>query len=188
MAGAHIFFHWARAVLFLGLLTIALAAACSSDGGEKQAAVPPKRRQLATPPTIPDGGNLAVAELVPETEIHDGRYAAKIASIDEDSVTIDFVGWYTGENAEDTPGGFLLLNEHPETRALPLTDDVVVTSIWADYEILSEITAVTISLSTLIEYFNDPPDEYPAMNIVSDPFWVTLENGKITRLDEQYVP
>lgn len=80
----------------------------------------------------------------------------------------------------------MLVNEHPEEKILPLADDVAVTSVWADFEILGEIRAVAISLQTLIEYFKNPRDL--AANIVADPYWITLENGRITRLDEQYVP
>lgn len=179
-------FRRSQVVLLLGFLAIALATGCSSNDADKRSSARPKRHQLATPPTFPDGASLAVTEPTPGAELSDGRYIAKIVSIDEDNATVDFVGWLSGEAAEDTPGGFMLVNEHPEEEVLPIADDVAVTSVWADYEILGEIRAVTISLQSLIAYFKNPRDL--ATNIVADPYWITLENGRISRLDEQYVP
>ncbi len=169
---------------------LVILGSCSSEndqGSAKKGVSPPGP---ATPPLNDDD---AVAEPEPGTELLDGRYMAKIITINEKEATVDFVGWFTGDAAqreatnrgEQAPGGFFLANEHSSEDVLMLADNVAVTSVWAGFDRSGEIKAVDIDLGTLIEYFKSPNDI--ATNIVSDPFSIIVENGKVIRLDEQYI-
>ncbi len=183
--------------LLVFALTALVVGACSQDESGEPVSTEPALHPVVT---LPFSAGEDVAEL-DGTDLKvegDGRYLAKIVSIDKMKVVADFVGWYTGEAADreavkrgqtgGSPGGFYLQNDDGYTRGFSMAKSVAVTSVSLGYKVLSaeeQGGRVELDLPTLISYFEDPKDF--AVNIVASPFWITIADGKITRLDELYV-
>jgi hypothetical protein len=166
----------------VALIITAVGFGCS-DSAANQAQEPP-----------PDSSE-SIPERATGSHIPDGVYMARIAEVGASTVTVNFVGWYTGSAAEreaaarheTVPNDFLLVDEVAERRALQLGDAVAVTSVWADWESTHEVAEVEIDLPTLRGYFSSP-EAFPASQIVLDPFRIRIVEGRVTRLDEQYIP
>lgn len=185
--------------LLVVALTTLVVGACSQDESGEPVSREPALHPVVTLPFLDAGEDVAELDGTDLKVEGDGRYLAKIVSINKMKVVADFVGWYTGEAADreavkpgqtsGSPGGFYLQNDDGYTRGFSMAKPVAVTSVWLGYKVLSEEEQggrVELDLPTLVGYFEDPKDY--AVNIVASPFWITLADGKITRLDELYVP
>jgi hypothetical protein len=170
-----------RAALALIITVVGIGCA---DSAASQA-------QKESPPEGPE----SILEPAGGSHIPDGLYMARIAELGGSTVTVNFLGWYTGSAAEreaaarheTVPNDFLLVDEVPEQQTLPLGDELAVTSVWADWESTHEVAEVEIDLPTLRGYFSSP-EAFPARHIVLDPFRLRIDEGQVTRLDEQYIP
>jgi hypothetical protein len=115
----------------------------------------------------------------------DGRSPVYITSIDasHQKLTFDLVIFLTGQAAKDEwkaqgntddgpPNDYLIVNNNPKLRTLPVSPSVSVT-------------------------YNDPNNSFAPTSITFAqlkgpfqyrPFWITVQNGTITKIEEQFIP
>ena len=125
----------------------------------------------------------------------DGRYFGYIGSIALDhsppTLTIDFADFLTGPEAEeaalaagDEVLDYYVRNVNPKLRTLEISPDVRVTLETWDRHNIPDPKRVDIDL--LARIFERPkPWEG---NVVANGYWLTIEDGAIATLREQYVP
>ncbi|MFF2479556.1 hypothetical protein [Paenibacillus sp. NPDC058071] len=113
----------------------------------------------------------------------------------------DEIGWYEGKEAnrifrereadsglDSPPDGYYIVNDDPSVQSLPVADDAVVlmqiynrTGNAADADIVWD---ESISLEKFVDLLNDDHD----FDLHNFPYHLTIENGKITRIVQQYIP
>jgi hypothetical protein len=152
------------------------------------------------PPTTPAGDRAAPAAPTraspPATPVlADGRHPVYLTGIDVAgrSVEFDLIQFLTGDEADaayhkDYPdqhhalNNHYIINDNPTLRRLPVADDVAVTVLdW------------NATFRPLVVAFADLPTELaarglPRVPLGGNPFWLTVENGTITAIEEQYIP
>lgn len=127
--------------------------------------------------------------------LEDGRHFVyvKSASRSENGkarIRFDLAYFYRGERAEreaaergdEVVSGYYIVNDNPRLRTLPLADEVEVEYIPASR--CCELQAG--NLDAWIEAVLEAnPTDYPGTNA---PWWFTVEGGRITRIEQQYLP
>lgn len=127
--------------------------------------------------------------------LEDGRhfvYVKSAAQRENGSTRIrfDLAYFYRGERAEreaaergdEVVSGYYIVNDNPRLRTLPLADEVEVEYIPASR--CCELQAG--NLDAWIEAVLEAnPTDYPGTNA---PWWFTVEGGRITRIEQQYLP
>jgi hypothetical protein len=97
-----------------------------------------------------------------------------------------------GEN-EETPGGFYLRNRNPMLRTLTLGDLEYVTVLGCYAEQGPHTAGRALDIDTWVELSSDPDtgtDEFGWLwyGSGSGPYWLTLQDGVIVQIVEQYLP
>jgi len=194
-------------VFLVAAMVIGVVVATHDDGGNDATRAPtaPSTEPSATAPstTDTDAGGGAVTTAPPPTSpsagpvLEDGRHPAYLTGIDVAgrSVQFDMIQFLTGAEAiaawdeqhPDGPGGppndYFIINDNQRLRRLPVTDDVAVT-----------VLDMTGGFQPLVVAFTDLPTELAAGPIPYEyrlevtPFWLTVEDGTITAIEEQYIP
>jgi hypothetical protein len=107
---------------------------------------------------------------------------------------VDVIQFLTGEvariaYAEDhpddsygPPNDFYIRNVNPQLRILPVAADVEVTLI----DLGADPAEVASSWGTLLDDLASEPSDHDLVSY--NPFWLEVEGGVVTRIDEQYVP
>jgi hypothetical protein len=130
--------------------------------------------------------------------LEDGRHPVYLTGIDMPArtITLDLVQFLTGDEAkrvyaedhpEDPsgpPNDYYIVNDNPRVRTLPVLAGADVTVVWSEPGNLGQ---ETISFEELPDYLADdvaPSDPY----LWYDPFWLTVDDGRVIAIDEQYVP
>jgi hypothetical protein len=134
------------------------------------------------------------------THLADGRHLGFLESVGADGRTlaIDLAVWFSvpeanraaaedGETEIPVPNDYYIRNLDPTILQLPVSHDVVVTSVWFHYETDGLRENQPISYEDLLDVMRDDPQDVRA-HLRSSPWWVTVDNGVIVALDEQYVP
>lgn len=129
----------------------------------------------------------------------DGRYLVYLRDVLEDGaeVAVDVAVWFTGNEANmaaridgetdvPVPNDYYIRNLDPSTIAVAVSDSPEVTSVWYDYDSDPDLENDTISYEELLEVLGS--DDEVRSQLRTSPWWVTVEDGKIIALDEQYVP
>jgi hypothetical protein len=131
--------------------------------------------------------------------LEDGRHPAYLVQLDVPgrTVTVDVIQFLTGDEAiaayrEDTPedpdgdppNDYFIRNDNPRLRTLPVAADVTVAVVR-----LGEPSGAGSVPST----FEDLPahlDEQPPAEgrLAWNPYWLTVEDGEVVAIDEQYLP
>jgi hypothetical protein len=163
---------------FLVLLLAAVMAGCSSDdkatGG---------------------GGATATTSRATTSEsvvLADGRHPVLIKTVDVQGrrITFDLIQFLTGEAAikaaaEDhqespPPNDYYIRNVNPRLRTLPVRSGAPITvNNLAYQESGNSTTNVTVTLAKLASLM--PKQGSP-------PIWITVQNGQVTKIAEQFVP
>jgi len=159
--------------------------------------------QLVPPGRVPDGPGEAEEpdgadepDAAPTTDLADGRHAVLLhaADIPGRRLTVDVIQFLTGEeariaHAEDhpddpygPPNDFYIRNVNPRLRTLPVATTVEVTLIHLD----ADPAEVASSWETLLDDLSSEPSDHDLVSY--NPFWLTLEGGVVTRIEEQFVP
>lgn len=173
------------------------------DGAAQIPAAPSVEPSTTAPPaTTPAGGGAAPAELTrtppPAAPVLvDGRHPVYLTNINVAgrSVQFDLIRFLTGEEAdaawnrenpdgpEGAPNGYYIVNDNPKLRRLPVADDVAVTALdW------------NAGFQPLRIAFADLPtalagrSQFPGAHLGVNPFWLTVDNGTITAIEEQFIP
>ncbi len=87
------------------------------------------------------------------------------------------------ERGDEVVSGYYIVNDNPRLRTLRLADEVEVEYIpesgcceLQPWDIDSWFEAIGLSTN---------PGDYPGKNV---PWWFTVEGGRITRIEQQYLP
>ncbi|MGH9233539.1 MAG: hypothetical protein ACRD0R_09420 [Acidimicrobiales bacterium] len=134
----------------------------------------------------------------PRTEapvLVDGRHPVFLTGLDVGSRTVEFdlIQWLTGEAAREAytadnpddpgypPNDLYVVNDNPRLRVLPVADDVPVTVLEHGYEPMG-VTFEELPAFVADDVF--PDDVW----LWHNPFWLTVRDGTIIDIEEQYTP
>ena len=103
-------------------------------------------------------------------------------------VRFDLVYWYTGDEAEEVAAehgteatnGYYIENDNPRLRTLPLADEVEV--MYVPERLLR--AAAGRRRRRLESVLGTAQTDYPE----DVPWWITVEGGQITRIEQQFLP
>jgi len=126
----------------------------------------------------------------------DGRHAAYLTHLDVGKKTLSFdkVEFLTGDAAKKAylkqnpgetdgpPNDYLIVNDNRLVRTLPIADAATIEIVDTSSGSLS---SKKITLSALPAYF---AAEKGGKYIWHDPFWLTVKNGQIRKIEEQFLP
>jgi hypothetical protein len=136
------------------------------------------------------------------------RQLAYVRNIDPVARTVvaDYVEFLSGEDAtsaaradgvisddEELPGGFYLRNQNPKLRTLALGDParIVLQACYPDNGPC--VVEETVNLDAWIGLLADPesaPDQYDWRwyGYGTAPYWLTIQDGAVIHIGEQYLP
>lgn len=155
------------------------------------------------PVLTPDLGSLTPSPIATDegvTNVGDGRHLVFITGSPDDGATLqaDLAVWLSG-NAANTaariagetdvpvPNDYYIVNVDPAVLELPVDAEVEVTSVWYDYDTDPDLANDPISYEDLVGVINGD-QEGVHDNMRSDPWWVTVRDGRVVGIDEQYIP
>ena len=187
----------------LGLLSIGAGAliAISDDGPERVSPTPttptspaPGGTPAATPSPTPSGSPSFSVSPMPGV-IEDGRHfvsVTDVARLEDGSatVTFDLAYFLTGEEGEASAaahgdefvGGYYIENDNPRLRTLPLAADVRIRYIIAERCCELERGDLETWLETVLG------GDSPVYAGEHANWWLTVRDGLITRIEQQYLP
>lgn len=133
----------------------------------------------------------------PTAQLEDGRHFGSIRSIDVEAQTMrfDLAYFLTGEEANDAaaehgdevpvPNDYYIVNDNPKLRELKISPNVTVrlTTKPGDSAVSGGYSS---SLADLAGYLETDSEETIAIRV--DGYWLTLVNGVVTGIEEQYQP
>jgi hypothetical protein len=176
--------------MFLVLLLAAVMAGCSSDDTATGGGGATATTSAASPAsTVPVTTRATTSEPV---VLADGRHPVLIKTVDAQGrrITFDLIQFLTGEAAikaaaEDhqespPPNDYYIRNVNPRLRTLPVRSGAPITVNNLAYQESGNSTKnVTVTLAKLASLM--PKQGGP-------PIWITVQNGQVTKIAEQFVP
>jgi hypothetical protein len=175
--------------------TVTALVACS-----KPAAEPTSQGQSSPATSGPPATSTPPATPVGEEQIGgaavlaDGRHPIFITTVDvgRKSIKFDLVVFLTGQKAkeewakahpgeEGPPNDYMIVNNNPRLRTLPVADEVRILII--DPDNFQPDSMLEVSLSQLRDRVTTRGGGQ-----ADGPYWITVRAGKITRVEEQFVP
>jgi hypothetical protein len=122
----------------------------------------------------------------------DGRHPVYVKTVDPNgqTITFDLIQFFTGDAAtkaaaEDNkesppPNDYYIRNVNPRLRTLPVRDGAPITVNALAAESTGSATKdVSVTLAKLASYFP---------NTGTPPFWITVEQGQVTKIAQQFLP
>jgi hypothetical protein len=172
------------AALLILLMTVTLTAC----GGDEQPA-----GTAGTPATTAAPTSTVVGPATTEpAALADGRHPVYIKSVDAAgrTVTFDLIQFFTGEAANKAaaedgeesppPNDYYIRNVNPRLRTLPVRDGAPITvNVLAAQATGSSTKDVPVTLEKLASYFP---------NSGTPPFWITVAQGQVTEMAQQFLP
>jgi hypothetical protein len=174
------------AALLILLMTAALSGCGGSDqpGGAAGAPATTVASSVTSTTGAPAAGEPAV--------LADGRHPVYLKTVDPDrqTITFDLIQFFTGEAAakaaaEDNeesppPNDYYIRNVNPRLRTLPVRAGAPITvNVLAAQSTGSATKDVPVTLAKLASWFP---------NSGTPPFWITVEQGQVTKIAQQYLP
>ena len=150
----------------------------------------PATTDAATPPLT-----TAPAPTTGAPVLEDGRHPVYLTVLDVDARTVEFdlIQWLTGDAARDAwtaanpdmpgypPNDYFVVNDNPRLRVLPVAGDVPVTVLDHGWD------PMEITFGELPGFVAD--DLFPEDGFLwHNPFWLTVDDGTVTAIEEQYTP
>ena len=197
--------------LAIGLILATVLAACGGDDANDAQAT----GATATGPTSstasgptgttasgPSGATAtgATGSTGAAAELEDGRHFGWITEIDPSgSLTFDLAYFYMGDEANEiaaergdetpVPNDYYIVNDNPKLRDLAVSPDVEI-SVFDWNRCCDE--RVTVDLATFADVISDPDGFVEADGRLyygqASPYWITVEDGAVTSIEEQYLP
>lgn len=198
----------------IALLTLAVgfgAAFLMSRGAVKDAE---ERARLAeeqvtstqpseTPPAVEPTASVeptpaATGDTPTTTGIEDGTFFTFIEKVTVTGgtayVTADYAQMLTGDAAaaaatkagdeSPPPNDYYIVNENQKLRNVPVSASIkVLLSTW---EAHFAVEGYPVEFSEWSDMINGVTDDFPRATMV--PYWITIKNGKATKIAEQYLP
>ncbi len=182
----------------IAVLAVALAA-CGGTAEVTTTSLP--TTTTSSPPTTSTTAPILTDDLV--AQIDNGRYIGFITHLAESGLTggpelhLDLAVWFEGQAAEEAatedgaesppPNDYYIRNVDPLELVLPISSEVEVTSVWYHYDTFQDLESRPITFEELAAAMTgEPVGSQQAM--WSSPWWVTMVDGEVTAIDEQYVP
>lgn len=208
---------WPAVLVGVAAVVIAALALFALDGdGERDGDAPdepapttatsaPASTEPEEPGTSAPSSTTATATTAPDTtepsgtDLEDGRHAVYLVEVDVQGRTVEFdvIQFLGGQEAEDAyyrenpdapPGGppndFYIVNENPRLRRLPVTGDVEVTVL--DWE--NSYAPRSIPFDGLASHVDNSPVPREDDGTWPIPVWLTVDDGRITEVEEQFIP
>lgn len=175
-----------------------------SDDGDRASAptTTPTLTSSAAPsdePSVPPDPTMPSSPEPPGAEspvLEDGRhfvYVRRASHPDTGPVTVkfDLAYFYTGGQAEqkaaergdEVVNDYYIVNDNPRLRTLPIADVVEVRYVLASR--CCELQAWDIDPWLEAVGLSTNPSDHPGKNV---PWWFTVEDGQIIRIEQQYLP
>jgi multidrug efflux pump subunit AcrA (membrane-fusion protein) len=142
-------------------------------------------------------GMLATGGDGPDAAIEDGRHPAFLRDVTADELVADVIQWLTGdaaneaaveegfiEEGDSVPNDYYIVNDNPMLRTLTIAPDVEVTLATWDCENIP--TEKRVSIERFVALFNGIGECID--NLLVNPYWLTVEDGTIVAIEEQYRP
>lgn len=190
------------------VLTALLLGACSSnspaDASSSAPSSPPQSTGSASPsaPSSPSSSPAPTGKPTPTASaspaaLEDGRHFGFIQRVDAGAPTMvfDLAEFLTGDAAnqaaledgviqpgENIPDDYYIRNRNPRLRDLALVPDVQI--ILVNWPACCD-TTVNGVLADFAASFDTSTDVYHGSR---SPYWLTVEGGFVTRIEEQYLP
>jgi hypothetical protein len=175
-------------LLTASLLALAAAAGLAGCGGSQEPSAP----QAPTATTAALATNAATPTTAEPVVLADGRHPVYLKTVDPDgrTITFDLIQFFTGEAAtkaaaEDNkesppPNDYYIRNVNPRLRTLPVAPDAPITvNVLAAQTTGSSTKDVSVTLEKLAGYFP---------NSGTPPFWITVAQGQVTKMAQQFLP
>lgn len=189
-----------RAVVLLLLAPLVLAAGCSSHGAP--GASGPSSERLPSAPASVTGGPTADAPASsgpsPSPVLEDGRHFGAIRSVNIEAGTLrfDLAYFLTGEAANEAaaergdevpvPNDVYIVNDNPKLRTLPISADLVVWVIDWKRHCCHLVRGEVAPFLAAFESHHRPWDaRYQGRQA---PYWITVRDGVVVRIEVQYLP
>jgi hypothetical protein len=182
-------------VAALAAIVIAAPACAGSDG--ESAPSTPAATGSPTGATASEASPTTSASPTPAAELEDGRHFGYIDSIDPDASQIRFDLAYllTGDEANQAaaergketpvPNDYFIVNDNPKLRTLPVAAAVVLDLV--DWKECCEkrFAGDPARFETNFTAESPPSGRYRGR---FSAYWLTVEDGLVTRIEEQYLP
>jgi hypothetical protein len=175
-------------LLTASLLALVAAAGLAGCGGSQEPSAP----QAPTATTAATATNAATPTTAEPVVLADGRHPVYLKTVDPDgrTITFDLIQFFTGEAAtkaaaEDNkesppPNDYYIRNVNPRLRTLPVAPDAPITvNVLAAQTTGSSTKDVSVTLEKLAGYFP---------NSGTPPFWITVAQGQVTKMAQQFLP
>ena len=111
------------------------------------------------------------------------------------TITADYAQFLTGKAAADAatahgdesppPNDYYIVNDNNKLRTLPVKPGINV-KLTAHDDGTSDPAGYTVPFATWAGYYAAPTDNN--RSITAGPYWITLTNGVVTKIEEQYTP
>jgi hypothetical protein len=169
------------------LLVLLIAAVSACDGAE-----PSDGADGATTTTAAPDSAAAGTTTGEPAELADGRHPVYLKTVEPNGQTVSFdlIQFFTGdaatkaaaEDGEESPppNDYYIRNVNDRLRTLPVADDAPITvNVLAAPTSGDATENVSVTLAELAGYFP---------NSGTAPFWLTVAQGRVTRIAQQYLP
>ena len=179
----------------VGLLGL---AACDSGGAAAPAPTPTASAAAGLGPAKTTTTTSAAPAVAKDPVVlADGRHAVYLTHLDVDrrTLTFDKIDFLTGEAAkkeyqkqnpaetDGPPDDYMIVNNNSLIRTLPIAPGATVLIVDSSGD--GGVGTKKTTLAALPAYFaKNKGDKY----LWYDPFWLTVKNGRITRMEEQFLP
>jgi hypothetical protein len=133
----------------------------------------------------------------PESVLEDGRHPVALTDVDVAGATVEFdlVQFLTGDEANSAwaeqhpteppgaPNDYLVVNDNPRLRTLPVVSGVPVTVAYLDPRGEESSPITFAELPGYLSRYDSGASEYSG-----NTFWLTVHDGTIVDIHEQWVP
>lgn len=187
--------------IVLALLSIGAGALIALSDDQPGRATGPTPSSPATPTPQPSATSEPSSSETPEPSasqspvLEDGRHFVYVKTAFRPAngaarVRFDLAYFYTGaraaseaaERGDEVADGYYIVNDNPRLRTLPLADEVGVE--YVPVGACCELQPGNMD-AWLEAVLATNPTDYAGTSV---PWWITVEGGEITRIEEQYLP
>jgi hypothetical protein len=171
------------------LLTLLLTAALGGCGGGSDS---PSGAGGTTATTTAPASTAGVPSTSEPVVLADGRHPVYLKTVDpgQQTITFDLIQFFAGEAAtkaaaEDgqespPPNDYYIRNVNPRLRTLPVRSGAPITvNVLAAGSTGNATKDVSVTLDELAGYFP---------NSGTAPFWITVDQGQVTKVAQQFLP
>lgn len=201
--------RYCLAALFVAILLIISSSAVT--GCRRKAAENPKPTASVTPTSTPASPATTSVEPSPTTTTgvepatsttppaeKAGRFFTYIDSIKQTpsgvALVLDYAQFLTGKAAAQAakaegqesppPNDYYIVNSNTKLRTIPVKAGLKITMITTAEG--PQMDGYAVSLDSWIDMVEAGPEAYPPAKTL--PYWVTVKDGKVSRVEEQYLP